>query len=861
MTVALFPSLKNMIRNTLLAALLLVGGTLSAETTIGEKLAGAPSSHGELPPDLQDMLQKVNKELQILHGDLVRLYSQVEELYRQGAAPEAYASLLDQIHAVHEKIAQLEENWRRRATTVLGTAEPYALWHQPETTLGDIIIDYGSQSYVYLMPPSLSTLKLSLDSSIPIPRGSWDEMLELILTQNGIGVRQLNPFLRQLYSLREDNSPIALITNKREDLAILPPNTRICFVLTPPPSEVRRLWYFLDKFINNKTTVLQNIGREILVISQVSDIKELLKLYDFAIANQGDKQYKLVTLKRADTEEMARVLTLIFDQLRREAAPPPPMSKGEGRTNPFPPAPPSSEGSTLQIIPLKNIAPALFLIGTNDEIKRAMKIIQDVESQIGGSKEKVIFTYHVRHSSAEELAKILDKMYGLMLRSGARFFEERGPPPPPPGGPPLPPGAIPPDENNQNQQNRTLVQVAVPPPMPPPPPPLPADLVYGDTFYQRGGYVINPEPIQSLMPAPPRSREPDRNNFIVDPKTNIILMVVETDAVPRLKELLAKIDVPKQMVQIDVLLFEKRMNQATNFGLNLLRIGQREASNTQDTGATFNEPFGSGIFRFLISRMQTDNLPPFDAVYSFLISQEDIQLNVAPSALTLNQTPVLIAIQEEISINTGEFLVDTATGQPAMKNSYTRAQYGITIKVTPTIHMQDDDPISGKHSPDNYVTLESELTFDTFRPTRNDRPDVTRRKITSLVRILDGQSVILGGLRRKDSSDAEHAIPFFGELPGIGKLFSNTHLSDLTTEMFIVLTPRIVNDPLNDLECIKWQEMYRRPGDLPEFLAVLVEARDWEKRELLRGTMRILFGPDPDRPYYCDYGGEYDGRP
>ena len=29
-----------------------------------------------------------------------------------------------------------------------GAQEGYALWHQPESTLGQLVIDYGSQNYV-----------------------------------------------------------------------------------------------------------------------------------------------------------------------------------------------------------------------------------------------------------------------------------------------------------------------------------------------------------------------------------------------------------------------------------------------------------------------------------------------------------------------------------------------------------------------------------------------------------------------------------------------------------------------------------------------------------------------------------------
>ena len=45
----------------------------------------------------------------------------------------------------------------------------------------------------------------------------------------------------------ENHSHLRLITNRREDLEVLPPETRVSFVLSPEPSEVRRTFSFLRK--------------------------------------------------------------------------------------------------------------------------------------------------------------------------------------------------------------------------------------------------------------------------------------------------------------------------------------------------------------------------------------------------------------------------------------------------------------------------------------------------------------------------------------------------------------------------------------------------------------------------------------
>lgn len=391
----------------------------------------------------------------------------------------------------------------------------------------------------------------------------------------------------------------------------------------------------------------------------------------------------------------------------------------------------------------------------------------------------------------------------------------------------------------------------------------------------------------------------NRDNFIVDLKTGSIVMVVEADVLPKLKDLIRKLDVPKKMVQIETLLFEKVLTRENNFGLNLLKIGQNAGCRNR-SGVSFNNngfpcrdgscsgsssyssssgsssgsssncfssvascasdfiPGSLGVFEFFISRRRSDSgIPGFDLAYRFLLSQDDIQINSSPSILTINQTPATIAINEDISINTGVVPLDGVNGAVALKDAFTRAQYGTTISIKPTIHMQDECDSDGDGY--GYVTLETDITFDTIHPGGNpERPDVTRRHITNQVQVVDGETVILGNLRRKVSADCKDSIPFIGELPGIGKLFSETKTKDSTTEMFIFITPRIVKDPKEELASIRRELLCRRPGDLPYFLDCLEEAHRYEKDRMLIGSMSVLIGAEPARYYVPE--GEYDGR-
>lgn len=845
----------------------LAGSATLLAQTIAEKKASFGQSSNDLNQDMQKYLKEVNVELKDYQNTLRYLYATANEMYENNAPNEAYHDLLKQINETRTNIEELEKGWQQLAAETSPT-EDYALWHQPDTTIEQLIIDYGSQNYVYTLSPEIAAIKLSVASNLPIPRATWDEMLELILVQNGIGIKQLNPYLRQLYLLKQDKSALKMITNQRRDLEILPADARVLFMLSPEPSEVKRVWFFLDKFVNPNSTVLQMIGRDILIVAPVSDVKELLKLYDFISSNRGDRDYKVIPLRRIDPEEMGKILSAVFDQMSET---PTTLEKVADKNEKIssrldrlaalarPPLMHENkpiETNGMRIIPINNLTPALFLFGTREELKKAESIIMEVESHMGGAREKVIYWYTTKHSDPLELADILVKIYTLMIKEHPKLGpegQEKQPTPPSPELPAL--------SNEQKEEGITAQ-------------PFPQFNAFEGSFYLDDRYIVNPDPREEID----RTADPNRGrtNFIVDPKTGAIVMVVEADILPKLKELIRKLDIPIKMVQIEVLLFEKKINNQNNIGLNLLKIGS-DALNTNLTGLDFNvnffQPFpfklvpdNSGITTFFISRKKTSMIPAYDAVYQFLIAQDDITINASPSILTLNQTEAHIAIEDEISVNTG-IIITPVTNTTALNNTFARARYGIKIDITPIIHMRDSDDSeiafcneNGEDEEYDYITLQTDLVFETINGGLNpSQPDVTRRVINNEVRIPDGQTVILGGLRRKIVDDFKESIPFIGEVPGLGKLFSRTEMSDNSVEMFIFITPKIIVDPKEELERYRTIELTRRPGDVPYFLCSLEAARNAERDRILRGTMQLLFGRPPERcgPILLE---EYDGR-
>jgi general secretion pathway protein D len=744
-----------------------------------------------------DGAQAFNESVGLLKKELKEKFDQVTLLAQQGAKEGTYQHLLAEVKATRDKIRGLEETWRRSSVEEAAKSEePYAMWDVGETTLSQLVMEYGAADFLYVIPQELSGMKISLFSGIPLPRESWSEMIEMILAQNGVGVKRLNPYVKQLYILKLDPSAIEGVVSQEADLQLFASHSRLFFVFSPPIEQLKAVQSFFERFSDTKQTLIQAIGSKIAVVGARETIEKLLGLYH-AVWEQGQgKVVRIVNLTKIQPPEAEKILKTVFID-----------AASKSRPTYYPSG--ADELATL-VLPQ-----GLVLVGENETVERAQKILADLENQLEDPGEKIVYWYTCKHSNPEDVAEVLEKVYDSLVDS---CFEKKPEIPPPP----LPPASAP--------------TPATSPPTPEGSGPFP---------YIAPGSTFNP-----VMPATAPFVQPgliDKDqknsfgNFIVDNKTTSILMVVRREELPKIKTLLKRLDVPKRMVQLDVLLVEKKLHDNRELGFSLLQLGTN-SSGKKETAVTYNAPdkegkfgFKQGLMTFIFSRPK-GKFPAADIKFNFLLSQEDVRIKANPSVLAINQTPAQISIVDEISINNGAFPINTPTGV-VVEKSFTRAQYGITINLTPTIHL----PESEEEGP-GFVSLETDLEFDTTKMiSLDDRPSVTRRHIENEVRVADGETVILGGLRQRIEEDTREKIPFLGDLPGIGKLFGTARARDMSTEMFIFITPRIIRDPVEDLRFIRQEEYRKRPGDIPEFLECVDEAKEAERRRLFSDSLKLLF--------------------
>ncbi len=99
------------------------------------------------------------------------------------------------------------------------------------------------------------------------------------------------------------------------------------------------------------------------------------------------------------------------------------------------------------------------------------------------------------------------------------------------------------------------------------------------------------------------------------------------------------------------------------------------------------------------------------------------------------------------------------------------------------------------------MTAKTDALFNTSVSRRANLPATTvpivdTRKVNTIALVKSGHTVVLGGLRKKETSTQVNKIPLLGDLPLIGGLFRFEGESTAVNELVVFITPRIVNRPV-----------------------------------------------------------------
>jgi len=190
---------------------------------------------------------------------------------------------------------------------------------------------------------------------------------------------------------------------------------------------------------------------------------------------------------------------------------------------------------------------------------------------------------------------------------------------------------------------------------------------------------------------------------------------------------------------------------------------------------------GGGSLRFGLLNDMID----LDVTLSMLSKQIEAKLLANPRVLVLDNETANIKIVTEIPYSES---LQTSSVAGFIMARVRFKDVGVLLQVTP--HVAREGMIRLKLKPEFGVQAEPQ---EIKTGLALEAPAVNTRTLETIALVKDGQTVVMGGLRKKEVSKDISKVPVLGDLPLLGGLFRHETESEKTNELVVFITPTIVS--------------------------------------------------------------------
>ena len=274
-----------------------------------------------------------------------------------------------------------------------------------------------------------------------------------------------------------------------------------------------------------------------------------------------------------------------------------------------------------------------------------------------------------------------------------------------------------------------------------------------------------------------------RGSIAGDPRTNSLIITDIPEFIEKAKNIVRRLDKKTPQVLIEVLMIDKKVEDDVSFGIDWSFTNTKnEGTNLAKSISQTLQLAGSNAIAVAYGKTMFGH-NRLETTLEALSLNEAVDVIANPKILTLDNITANIEIIEQIPYTSESSSTEGSVTSTQFKDT------GVTLSVKPHI------------TPDGHIILDVE-TKQSFRTgfTPDNEPIIDSRISKSTMMILDGQTIVIGGLRKKDDTSTITKVPFLGDIPLLGKLFSRKVSAYITREFLIFITPTIIKEPLKVAE-------------------------------------------------------------
>lgn len=316
--------------------------------------------------------------------------------------------------------------------------------------------------------------------------------------------------------------------------------------------------------------------------------------------------------------------------------------------------------------------------------------------------------------------------------------------------------------------------------------------------------------------APPKVQKPIFGGNVVikaDENTNSLIVTASKQDYKVVKNLLAKIDIPKDQVFVEAIIMEMEASNSNVWNMNYMKFfknGDDDGTTTTNGEGIARVGFSGGNILDLANPSsgkgailnlgdpsetvnvnfggQTIEIPSLIALISFLKEKTNANILSTPNILAMDNEESTIEVGDEVPVGATQSATNAglSTFTPQFKDAT------ILLKIKPFI------------SPDSDIVrlnVEQKIQKVSTRQIQaqnlaDNAQALTKKELKTNISLESGQTAVLGGLMEDEDSITESKIPLLGDIPVLGWLFKNSTVRKVKKNLVVFLTPRIIRNSL-----------------------------------------------------------------
>lgn len=266
--------------------------------------------------------------------------------------------------------------------------------------------------------------------------------------------------------------------------------------------------------------------------------------------------------------------------------------------------------------------------------------------------------------------------------------------------------------------------------------------------------------------------------LMADEINNAVLVYGPRVEYEKIEATLKRLDVPPTQVLIEASIVEVTLGDDLKYGLQWVFN-----DNTRNglSGVGVLSTLAGGVlggatsgFSYTLSNAAGN----VRAVLNALAEKSLVKVISSPSLMVLDNHTASITVGNQQPIRSAE----TVTAGGNITSSIQYKDTGVSLAVTPSVNAG------------NMVTmqLEQAVTDVGAVDAATGQRSFLQRNIASKVAVRSGETLVLGGLIRDNSTTGKSGIPLLQDLPLVGNLFGTNTSNGNRTELLVVITPRVL---------------------------------------------------------------------